>query len=189
MQAIHLCMARHALDFDWALVKSFLAVLDAGSLTAAARHSGAQQPTLSRHVAELESQLGAPLFERTGRGVVPERARALRLIGIGLAACEKAVQIEYERKRPEAIRYAPWLTRVTAQLHDALALLEPEIAKAKPWVLGQAISQADITIAVAWRFQQMVLKDVVNPGRYPHLEDFCARAEALPEFIATQWQD
>ena len=119
----------------------------------------------------------------------PERARALRLIGIGLAACEKAVQIEYERKRPEAIRYAPWLSRVTAQLHDALALLEPEIAKAKPWVLGQAMSQADITIAVAWRFQHMVLKDVVSPGRYPRLEDFCARAETLPEFIATQWQD
>jgi DNA-binding transcriptional LysR family regulator len=33
-----------------------------------------QQPTLSRHVAELEAQLGAPLFERTGRGVVPTGA-------------------------------------------------------------------------------------------------------------------
>lgn len=57
--------------FDWALVKSFVAVLDAGSLMGAARRLGAQQPTLSRHVAELEAQLGAPLFERTGRGVVP----------------------------------------------------------------------------------------------------------------------
>lgn len=57
--------------FDWALVKSFLAVLDAGSLMGAARTLGAQQPTLSRHVAELEAQLGTPLFERTGRGVVP----------------------------------------------------------------------------------------------------------------------
>lgn len=57
--------------FDWALVKSFLAVLDAGSLMGAARRLGARQPTLSRHVAELEAQLGAPLFERTGRGVVP----------------------------------------------------------------------------------------------------------------------
>ena len=61
-------------DFDWALVKSFLAVLDAGSLTAAARRTGAQQPTLSRHLAELEAQLGAPLFERTGRGVAPTAA-------------------------------------------------------------------------------------------------------------------
>lgn len=61
-------------SFDWALVRSFLAVLDAGSLMGAARKLGAQQPTLSRHVAELEAQLGAPLFERTGRGVVPTAA-------------------------------------------------------------------------------------------------------------------
>jgi DNA-binding transcriptional LysR family regulator len=60
--------------FDWALVKSFLAVLDAGSLMGAARQLGAQQPTLSRHIAELEAQLKAPLFERTGRGVVPTAA-------------------------------------------------------------------------------------------------------------------
>ena len=57
--------------FDWALVRSFLAVLDAGSLLGAARRLNAQQPTLSRHVAQLEAQLGAPLFERTGRGVTP----------------------------------------------------------------------------------------------------------------------
>jgi DNA-binding transcriptional LysR family regulator len=71
-RAIHLCMVRH--DFDWALVRSFLAVLDAGSLMGAARTLQAQQPTLSRHIAELESQLGLPLFERTGRGVTPTAA-------------------------------------------------------------------------------------------------------------------
>ena len=68
-------MTTAALDrFDWALVRSFLAVLDAGSLMGAARRLGAQQPTLSRHVAELEAQLGVPLFERTGRGVTPTAA-------------------------------------------------------------------------------------------------------------------
>jgi DNA-binding transcriptional LysR family regulator len=66
--------ASPAADFDWRLVRSFLAVLDAGSLMGAARALGAQQPTLSRHVAELEAQLGTPLFERTGRGVVPTAA-------------------------------------------------------------------------------------------------------------------
>ncbi|HTJ06956.1 MAG TPA: LysR family transcriptional regulator [Caldimonas sp.] len=60
--------------FDWGLVRSFLAVLDAGSVTAAAKRVGATQPTLSRHVAELEAELGAPLFERTGRGVTPTAA-------------------------------------------------------------------------------------------------------------------
>ena len=75
IKAIHFCMTKTAVaDFDWALVRSFLAVLDAGSVSAAAKRSGARQPTLSRHVGELEAQLGAPLFERTGRGVVPTGA-------------------------------------------------------------------------------------------------------------------
>jgi DNA-binding transcriptional LysR family regulator len=64
--------------FDWTLVRSFLAVLDAGSLSGAARALRAHQPTLSRHLAVLESQLGVPLFERTGRGVNPTAtARAI----------------------------------------------------------------------------------------------------------------
>ena len=68
-------MSERAVDrFDWSLIQSFVAVLDAGSLMGAARALGAQQPTLSRHIAELEAQLGAPLFERTGRGVTPTAA-------------------------------------------------------------------------------------------------------------------
>lgn len=60
--------------FDWTLVRSFLAVLEAGSLTAAARQTGGLQSTLSRHLSELEAQLQVPLFERTGRGVSPTAA-------------------------------------------------------------------------------------------------------------------
>ena len=63
-----------AQHFDWHLIPSFLAVLDAGSLTGAARISGSQQPTLSRHISELEAQLGVALFERTGRGALPTAA-------------------------------------------------------------------------------------------------------------------
>jgi len=59
---------------DWALVRSYLAVMDAGSVSAAARATQGHQPTLSRHLAELESQLGVALFERTGRGVRPTAA-------------------------------------------------------------------------------------------------------------------
>ncbi|MFG5410757.1 LysR family transcriptional regulator [Piscinibacter sakaiensis] len=60
-------------DFDWNLVRSFLWVLEAGSLTAAARRHGQHQPTLSRQLAALEAQLGAPLFERGARGRAPAR--------------------------------------------------------------------------------------------------------------------
>lgn len=82
--------------FDWTLVRSFLAVLDAGSLLGAARRLGAQQPTLSRHVAQLEAQLGAPLFERTGRGVTPTAlgtsiADAARQMAAGADALAQAL--------------------------------------------------------------------------------------------------
>ncbi|MDP3356862.1 MAG: LysR family transcriptional regulator [Polaromonas sp.] len=58
-------------DFDWRLVRSFLAALDQGSLLGAARVLKATQPTIGRHIAELEAQLGVVLFERTGRGLLP----------------------------------------------------------------------------------------------------------------------
>jgi DNA-binding transcriptional LysR family regulator len=61
-------------SFDWSLMRSFLAVIETGSLLAAARQLRVSQPTLGRHVAELERQLGTVLFERTGRGLVATSA-------------------------------------------------------------------------------------------------------------------
>jgi len=65
-------------QFDWSLVRSFLAVLDHGSLLGAARQLNASQPTIGRHVTELENHLGIVLFDRTGRGLIPTES-ALRL--------------------------------------------------------------------------------------------------------------
>jgi DNA-binding transcriptional LysR family regulator len=79
-------------SFDWALVRSFLAVLNAGSLTGAARASGILQPTLSRHIAELETQLGVTLFERTGRGLAPTHmASALADVAQGMEHAANAI--------------------------------------------------------------------------------------------------
>jgi DNA-binding transcriptional LysR family regulator len=68
----------HTGQFNWALIPSFLAALDRGSLMAAARVLDTSQPTVGRHIGELEAQLGVVLFERTGRGLVPT-AHAHRL--------------------------------------------------------------------------------------------------------------
>ena len=65
-------------NFDWRLIPSFLAALDHGSLLGAARALHASQPTIGRHIAALETQLGLVLFERTGRGLLPTPT-ALRL--------------------------------------------------------------------------------------------------------------
>lgn len=58
-------------QFDWTLIRSFLAALDHGSLLAAARAIHVSQPTMGRHISELETQLDVVLFERTGRGLLP----------------------------------------------------------------------------------------------------------------------
>ena len=63
-------------SFNWSLIPSFLAALEQGSLTGAARQTGISQPTLGRHIAELEQQLNVVLFERTGRGL-PQQAQDL----------------------------------------------------------------------------------------------------------------
>jgi DNA-binding transcriptional LysR family regulator len=55
-------------DLDWNLIKSFVAVAETGSLSAAARRLEASQPTLGRHIAELEQVLGVTLFRRGRRG-------------------------------------------------------------------------------------------------------------------------
>lgn len=61
-------------NIDWTLIRSFLAVMEAGSLLGAARKLNGSQPTLGRHIAQFEQQLGVALFERTGRALVPTAA-------------------------------------------------------------------------------------------------------------------
>src|SRR3546814_224143 len=50
-------------------IRQFLAVVDAGSFTQAAQHIRVTQPALSIGVAELERQVGAPLFIRSRRQI------------------------------------------------------------------------------------------------------------------------
>ncbi len=64
--------------FDWNQARAFLATLEEGSLSAAARALNQTQPTLGRQVSALEEALGLVLFERIGKSLTPTPA-ALRL--------------------------------------------------------------------------------------------------------------
>jgi DNA-binding transcriptional LysR family regulator len=60
---------------DWDLWRSFLAVMDAGSLSGAARALAIAQPTVGRHIEALEAALGGgPLFTRSPGGLRATRA-------------------------------------------------------------------------------------------------------------------
>ena len=129
-------MSNPLASFDWALVRSFLAVLDAGSLMGAARKLQAQQPTLSRHVAELETQLGVPLFERTGRGVTPTAAAlaiadAARQMESGADSLARALAVQSEA--------TTGTVRITTSQVAANYLLPPVLAALQAEEPGIAI--------------------------------------------------
>lgn len=125
-----------------------------------------------------------------GRRLMPgapePHRRALRWIGIALVACEKAVQVYYERKRAAERQDPDWSARVGGQLQSACALLEKELSgtNGNAWLLGEALTQADVTVAVAWTFAQLVAAGVVPAANHPKLAAFAARAELTPEFLA-----
>jgi glutathione S-transferase len=130
------------------------------------------------------------------RRLMPEdpvsRTRSLHLTGLALAAMDKAVQGVYELAlRPADKLHTPWLERVLGQLGAAFELLEARAAlgSAGGWLLGTRITQADVSVAVAWRFTTFKAGtypelEVIRAERHPVLAALSARAEALPEFVS-----
>ncbi len=114
-----------------------------------------------------------------------ERLRLLRIVGLAMAACEKSVQIVYERQlRPAEKLHEPWLSRVTGQLLAAYGELEAELARRPLAAQREAIDQAGVSTAVAWRFTQAMQPGLVDAARHPRLQAFSDAAERLPEFLA-----
>lgn len=77
---------------SWDHIRSFLAVLEEGSLSRAARMLSLTQPTLSRHIDQLEEALGGPLFTRSPRGLIPtDKARMIEPYARTIAASAAAM--------------------------------------------------------------------------------------------------
>ena len=59
---------------SWDFYRTFLTVLQEGSLSAAARELGLTQPTVGRHIDALEASIGFQLFIRSPQGLIPTEA-------------------------------------------------------------------------------------------------------------------
>ena len=115
-----------------------------------------------------------------------DRLRATRLTGLALAACDKTVQIVYERNlRPVEKQHEPWIDRVSVQLLAAYAELEAEVALGTLPLDAGRLGQAGVTVAVAWRFTQMMVPKIVVAAEYSNLQTFSAFAEQQPAFEST----
>lgn len=99
-------------------LRVLIAIADAGSFTAASRSLGRAQSAISHAVAQVEANLGVPLFDRTGRRPVATEA------GRALLADARAVVARMEEMRARARGYAQGLE---AEVSAAMSpLLPPE---------------------------------------------------------------
>lgn len=135
-------------------------------------------------ILEYAESIAAPGKSRQPANLA-QRTHGLRMTGLALAACEKSVQIIYERKlRPAEKLHEPWVERVTSQLLAAYDAMEAEMGRVPLASERGTIDHAGVAVAVAWHFTQMMLPEVVRAAQFPHLAQFSAKAELLPEFVA-----
>ena len=110
---------------DWTLARTFVAVAEGGSLSAAASRLGLTQPTVSRQVQLLEAELGAPLFVRHGRGV-RLTARGEELLEVA-RPIEEAI-VAFERVASGTRQEPRGAVRVAASEIVGVEVLVPELA-------------------------------------------------------------
>ena len=138
-------------NFNWSLIQSFLAALEHGSLMGAARATGMTQPTLGRHISELEAQLNLVLFERTGRGLLPTPS--------ALSLADAARQMQ-----EGALRFSGLATGAgqTLQGHVRLSASQPVACQLLPSVLvrmRQALPDLTLELVVSNKLSNLLKRD------------------------------
>jgi DNA-binding transcriptional LysR family regulator len=135
----------------WDHYRSFLAVARQGSLSSAARELGLTQPTLGRHVDELEKSLATPLFARSPHGLVPTPA-ALELVPYAEAMASAADALV--RMASGEVAEPKGVVRVTAS-----EVVGVEVLPAILTSFRERYPQIVIELAVSNRNQDLLRRD------------------------------
>lgn len=133
----------------WDHYRSFLAVAETGSFTAAARIVRTTQPTVGRHVAALEAGLGASLFKRSPRGLVLTPAGQdlvphAEAMAAAVAAAERGVASN--------VAIASGAVRITAGEYLSVEVLPPLLAR-----LAHAHPQLELEVLASNRTEDLLL--------------------------------
>lgn len=140
-------------------------------------------------ILQYAESIARPSARRTP-SMPTELMRSQRLLGLALAACDKAVQLVYERQlRPAEKLHQPWADRVILQLRAALDVLETEQQQQPLEATSAAMPPPGVMQAITWHFIQQMLPDVIQAADYPALAEYSRQAEALPEFRAAPHGD
>ncbi len=117
-------------NLNWERLRVFEALLDAGSMSAAARKLSLSQPTVSRQVRALEADMNTRLVEVTSDGVVPTHAglamlpalqEMIRAAGSIDAMLDGAAEVQTVR-----VTCGPWMAAFLSRNLDSLIKDPPD---------------------------------------------------------------
>jgi DNA-binding transcriptional LysR family regulator len=137
------CAISHTPEFEWDGLRSFLAVVRTGRLTAAALQLQIDHSTLSRRIAALESALQAKLFDRLPTGYV-------------LTPAGERLVLEAEAIERVAIR-------ISSELSDAGTRMTGSIRLATPEGFGTYFFARQLHVFVQ-RYPEVTLELIANPS-------------------------
>jgi DNA-binding transcriptional LysR family regulator len=181
-------------SLDWNLLSTFVYLVDAGSLSKAARSAGVSQPTLSRQLQLLERQLGMELFERSARGMrltesgqqLVARAMRMRDEAAGIGRCAQGLAGEVAgtvRISASELTANHILPRILTRLHQQHPDIEFEVVASNS-VSNLLNREADIALRMAPPQQgELVVRKVADlqVGIYAHKRYL--RRHGVPETL------
>lgn len=168
-------------EIGWELYRSYLGVLEEGSLSGAARAMGIAQPTVGRHIDALEKALGVTLFTRSQTGLLPtEAALALQPFAQAMSSAAAALKRAAEsqgsgiqgtvRVTASEVIGQEVLPPILAQLQDAHPGLRVELVLTSR-VQNLLQREADIAVRMAQPTQEQLIArriGVVPLGLHAH---------------------
>jgi glutathione S-transferase len=115
----------------------------------------------------------------------PERRAVLKVAAIMMGACEKCLHAAYERnRRPPEKLHQPWIDDCMAQVSAALVAVDAMIDPAKPYLLLERLTQADVTAVVTERLARALGVDTGT--QTPRLRALTKRLADAPFFQVTE---
>jgi DNA-binding transcriptional LysR family regulator len=163
-------------SYDWDDLKTFLACWRTGSLARAGKALRVDQTTVGRRLGALEDALGARLFERTSRRMIPTLAGE-SLLEIAQAVEQGAIDLGRRASGADAsvsglVRVATsetlsvtFLARQLASLHEAHPEIELELVTGAP-SLNLLRREADLALRAGTRptQQSLIARKLGNHG-------------------------
>jgi len=170
---------------DLTRLTSFVALVDAGSFTAAAKALGITKAAVSQHVRNLERDLACTLVVRNTRRIAPTDA-GIRIHAAGTSLLVEAERVEAQARQHVGLSGTLRLTSTNEYLSHVLAPILASFLRAHPRLRLEISGTPSLADVVAERFDVAVRfgQPASSALRATKLTSFRLLPVAIPELVA-----